>query len=88
MKKLIRWRVQLAPFINSKALKQMKIAGEEKVHAIVTGTPMCTVIADGAWSKRSYKTNYSARSGMVSVNSFPPSVDLEQAFMIWEAFIH
>ncbi len=30
------------------------------------GVPMCTVIADGQWSKRSYKTKYDALSGVVS----------------------
>lgn len=30
------------------------------------GVPMITVVADGAWSKRSYKHNYNALSGVVS----------------------
>lgn len=30
------------------------------------GIPMITVVADGAWSKRSYKSNYNALSGVVS----------------------
>lgn len=30
------------------------------------GIPMITVVADGAWSKRSYKHNYNALSGVVS----------------------
>jgi len=29
------------------------------------GVPMCTVIADGQWSKRSYKTKFNAFSGAV-----------------------
>lgn len=29
-----------------------------------------TVIADGTWSKRSYKTNYNALSGAVSIYLF------------------
>lgn len=33
------------------------------------GVPMITVIADGAWSKRSYRTNYNALSGVVSNNN-------------------
>jgi len=43
----------------------MKTAGEEErrlaINALtlhVDGTPMCTVVADGQWSKRSYKTKY------------------------------
>jgi len=52
---------------------QMKIAGdEERQLAIESGTvdidgiPMCTVVADGQRSKRSYKTKYDALSGIVS----------------------
>lgn len=30
------------------------------------GIPMITVVADGAWSKRSYRSNYNALSGVVS----------------------
>lgn len=32
------------------------------------GVPLITVVADGAWCKRSYRTNYSSLSGVVSVN--------------------
>lgn len=31
------------------------------------GIPMISVVADGAWSKRSYKSNYNALSGVVSI---------------------
>lgn len=34
------------------------------------GVPMITVIADGAWSKRSYKSGYNALSGVVSILSY------------------
>jgi len=30
------------------------------------GIPMCPVVADGQWGKRSYKTKYDALSGAVS----------------------
>jgi len=50
----------------------MKIAGdEERRLAIEAGTvgvdriPMFTVVADGQWFKRSYKTKYDALYGMV-----------------------
>lgn len=53
----------------------MQIAGlEEKRLALeagdvdIDGTPMCPVIADGQWSKRSYKTKYDAFSGAVRFN--------------------
>lgn len=31
----------------------------------IDGVPVCTVIADGQWSKRSYKTKFNAFSGAV-----------------------
>lgn len=31
------------------------------------GIPMISVVADGAWSKRSYRSNYNALSGVVSI---------------------
>jgi hypothetical protein len=46
-------------------------AQEERDYAIENGrvdedgTPLCTVVADGMWSKRSYKTKYNALSGTV-----------------------
>lgn len=59
--------------IHEVAEGQIKIAGDEERHlAIESGTieyidgiPMCTVVADGQWSKRSYKTKYDALSGVV-----------------------
>lgn len=55
----------------------MKLAGiEEKRLALEAGDidsdgiPMCPVVADGQWGKRSYKTKYDALSGSVSKNSF------------------
>lgn len=58
--------------IKATAWDTMKLAGiEEKKLAIEAGdidedgTPMCPVIADGQWSKRSYKTKYDAFSGAV-----------------------
>jgi len=52
----------------------MKIAGEEERRLAIengdidnNGIPMCTVVADGQWGKRSYKTKYDALSGAVSI---------------------
>lgn len=51
----------------------MAAAGEaEKQEAIkkgktdTDGVPLLTVIADGCWGKRSYRTNYNLLSGVVS----------------------
>lgn len=52
--------------------EMMQAVEEEKVLAIQRGDvdqegiPLFTVIVDGTWSKRSYKTNYSSLSGAVS----------------------
>lgn len=54
---------------------EMCIAGKEERRLALEagsidkdGTPMCTVVADGQWSKRSYRTNYDALSGVVSLS--------------------
>lgn len=53
----------------------MKKAGDEERKIALEegnidedGTPVCTVIADGQWSKRSYKTKYNALSGAVIIS--------------------
>lgn len=65
----------LATVVSDTAFDEMKKAGnEERKLALecgdidVDGTPMCTVIADGQWSKRSYKTKYDALSGVVRID--------------------
>jgi len=56
------------------AFEEMKAAGvEEAKNALEKdevdelGRPCITVVADGAWSKRSYKTNYNALSGVATI---------------------
>lgn len=58
--------------IKDTAIDEMLKAGnEERQLAIKSGNidedgiPMCTVIADGQWSKRSYKMKFNAFSGAV-----------------------
>lgn len=58
--------------IHNTAWDEMKKAGEEERRLALeagdideNGTAMCTVVADGQWSKRSYKTKYDALSGVV-----------------------
>uniref|UniRef100_A0A2S2NH11 Mutator-like transposase domain-containing protein n=1 Tax=Schizaphis graminum TaxID=13262 RepID=A0A2S2NH11_SCHGA len=60
--------------IHNAALKEMQLAGEEEKKLAIEageidddGTPMCTVVADGQWSKRSYKTKYDALSGVATI---------------------
>lgn len=56
------------------ALEKMRLAAtEEANHAKSIGAvdsegyPLVTVIVDGCWSKRSYKTNYNALSGVAAI---------------------
>lgn len=62
----------IAKVVNESAWEQMRLAGlEEKKLAIerndvdTDGIPMCPVVADGQWGKRSYKTKYDSLSGAV-----------------------
>lgn len=63
-------------FTSETAWEAMSLAAEEEAKLAVAngdvredGIPMITVIADGAWSKRSYKSNYNALSGVVRNSS-------------------
>lgn len=65
-------QVEIGNIIYKSSLDEMKRAGEEEKWIALEcgdvdsdGIPMCTVIADGQWSKRSYKTKYDALSGVV-----------------------
>jgi len=53
-----------------KAAKEEAMIAYENGDVNKDGIPMITVVADGAWSKRSYRSNYNALSGVVSVLSF------------------
>jgi len=70
----IKIQSTLAKVISDSAWEEMRKAGEEEKELALKcgyvdtdGIPMCTVVADGQWSKRSYKTNYNASSGVVSL---------------------
>lgn len=61
--------------VHNTAWDEMKKAGvEERELALEAGEvdengiPMCTVVADGQWCKRSYKTKYNALSGVVRIH--------------------
>jgi len=62
----------LSSSIHSSAWEEIKKAGEEERKLAIEagdvgddGIPFCTVVADGQWSKRSYKSKYDALSGVV-----------------------
>lgn len=64
-------------FTHNTAWESMSSAAEEEAKLAIdngdvneNGVPMITVIADGAWSKRSYRTNYNALSGVVSTKYY------------------
>ncbi|KAF0691454.1 Uncharacterized protein FWK35_00035195, partial [Aphis craccivora] len=68
---------ELSTVIEQTAWEQMRFAGiEEKQLAIeagdidTDGVPLCPVIADGQWGKRSYKTKYDALSGAATIIGF------------------
>lgn len=68
----IKYSNEMSIHMETTAWSVMKLAGmEEKKLALEAGdidsdgTPMCPVVADGQWSKRSYKTKYDAFSGAV-----------------------
>lgn len=57
------------------AWESIELAGKEEARIAVengnvnkNGVPMITVVVDSAWSKRSYKYNYNAPSGFVSID--------------------
>jgi len=67
-----RIQTEVGSILKNSAFDEMKKAGDEERKMALEcgnvdsdGIPMCTVVADGQWSKRSYKTKYDALSGVV-----------------------
>lgn len=65
---------ELVETYNETAWTSMLEAGQEETRIAIEnnevdgeGHPLITVVADGAWSKRSYKTNYDAKSGVATI---------------------
>jgi len=61
-----------AKAVSEIAWDEIKKAGEEErklaiQYGDIDSVPMITVVADGQWSKRSYKTKYDALSGVVNI---------------------
>ncbi|KAJ8895745.1 hypothetical protein PR048_001083 [Dryococelus australis] len=46
------------------AAEEVKVIAIRDGNVDSDGVPMCTVVADGAWCKRSYKANYDSLSGV------------------------
>jgi hypothetical protein len=49
------------------AAKQKRALAVKACDLEVAGIPYISVIVDGAWCKRSYKTNYNASSGVACI---------------------
>jgi hypothetical protein len=69
-----KYHEQLHVHLFDVTLDEMKLAGIEEAKLAVQngevddqGHALITVVADGAWSKRSYKSNYNASSGVTSI---------------------
>lgn len=63
----------VAEYMKQISWEEMELVGKEEFRIAIengevgeNGRPMISVIADGAWSKRSYKTKYNALSGVLS----------------------
>jgi len=63
----------ISGYIETTMWQSLEMAGKEEAKMAIergdvdkNGVPLITVVADGAWSKRSYKSNYNAISGVVS----------------------
>lgn len=76
----ISWRLykkiedELSEIFENESCHSMIEAGKEEFQIAVEngnvdehGTPLLSVIADGAWCKRSYRTNYNANSGAACI---------------------
>lgn len=66
---------QVSDLIDQSVWKVMEKAGHEEAQLSrelgevdEDDVPLVTVVADGAWSKRSYSVNYNATSGVVSIS--------------------
>ncbi|KAK4882555.1 hypothetical protein RN001_005874 [Aquatica leii] len=69
-----KYHNDLSPVIHKKYENLMKTAGKEEALLAIhggsindDGTPIISVVVDGAWSKRSYRTNYNALSGVACI---------------------
>ncbi|KAJ8888146.1 hypothetical protein PR048_007633 [Dryococelus australis] len=77
IKTFLKHMKKVSEAIDDAALQFMLDAAEEEKAIAIRdgnvdsdGVPMCTVVADGAWCKCSYKTNYNSLSGVASIVGF------------------
>lgn len=72
-----RMHESMSSSIHDSAWTEMLKAGEEERRLAIEagdidedGNALCTVVADGQWAKRSYKSKYDALSGVVLCLNF------------------
>lgn len=65
---------ELKAHINEVSMEELKAAGREEARLAredgdlhTDGTPMITVVTDGAWARRSYGTNFASNSGVAVI---------------------
>lgn len=70
----LRHQEEVASTIHDVAWEQIKSAAKEEADIAIEkgeidkdGIPMITVVCDGSWAKRSYRTNYNSLSGVVRI---------------------
>lgn len=68
---------EVATYMHDISWEEIELSEKEEAKITIqnnevdaNGRPMIAVIADSAWSKRSYKTKYNALSGVVSKHLF------------------
>lgn len=68
-----KYHNEIKASVHDVAWEEMKQAGKEEAELAKAsgevdsdGCPVITVVADGSWAKRSYKSSYSSLSGVVS----------------------
>lgn len=72
-----RIQENIADLWEETAIEEMAKAAEEEKHLAIQcgdvttdGTPLITVVCDGVWAKRSYRSNYKSFSGAAAIVGF------------------
>jgi len=57
--------------------EMLKAGDEERRLAVEDGNALCTVVANGQWGKRSYKSKYDAVSGVVKYFNYKSTINFK-----------
>ncbi|KAL4107804.1 hypothetical protein QTP88_018094 [Uroleucon formosanum] len=87
----LRVQTEVAEIVHATAWDEMKKAGEEERRLAiesgslgVNGTSIITVVTDGQWFKRSYKTKYDVLSGAKSSSMKDKEKPVHTCFLNWK----